>query len=243
MATLREEDYLHHFLIGLDGAYASVRSNLLAQDPLPNLARAYQQVTQEERLRGSEFSSTKDERDNIMTFKVQADLHGKGKFDNFDKFCRHCNRDGHDESTCFHIHGYPKWWGDRPRGGRGPGRGSLGKGGGRSAGRGRGTTPPVRAHKTGGRGNTGVQTTQAHPDSSETAGLAGVSPSQWQQLLELLNLSRTKDRLQGKYSWIIDTGASNHVTGDRSCMIDVRTIANCPVGLPDGKNADANQEV
>ncbi|KAI3718985.1 hypothetical protein L6452_19871 [Arctium lappa] len=44
--------------------------------------------------------------------------------------------------------------------------------------------------------NIGVQTTQAYLDSSKTADLAGVSPSQSQQLLEFLNLSRTKDRLQ-----------------------------------------------
>jgi len=36
------EDFLHHFLIGLDGNYATIRSNLLAQDPLPNIDQAYQ---------------------------------------------------------------------------------------------------------------------------------------------------------------------------------------------------------
>lgn len=37
MIDLCVEDYLHHFLIGLDGVYATIRSNLLSQDPLPTI--------------------------------------------------------------------------------------------------------------------------------------------------------------------------------------------------------------
>ena len=133
---LREEDFLHHFLIGLDGAYATTRSNLLAQEPLPTLDRAYQQVSQAERLRDGELSSSKNERDSIMAFAIQPDTRGKSRVvDCGDKFCTHCNREGHDASSCFQLHGFPEWWGDRPHGGRGPGRGGgqTGRGGGRAS--------------------------------------------------------------------------------------------------------------
>ncbi|KAJ4724514.1 Retrovirus-related Pol polyprotein from transposon TNT 1-94 [Melia azedarach] len=52
---LLQEDRLHWFLVGVDSVYASARSQLLKQDPLPSLDRAYQVLTQEERLRGGEF--------------------------------------------------------------------------------------------------------------------------------------------------------------------------------------------
>lgn len=35
-------------------------------------------------------------------------------------------------------------------------------------------------------------------------------------------------------SWIIDSGASNHMTGDLKQLRDVREIPSCPVGMPNG---------
>ncbi|KAM7473208.1 hypothetical protein LguiB_020451 [Lonicera macranthoides] len=206
---LRDEDYLHHFLIDLDGAYASIRTNLLGQEPLPMPDRAYQQVIQAERLRGGELSSSKDERDSIMAFAIHPDTRGKSRaVANTDKFCNHCDRDGHDESSCFQLHGFPEWWGDRPRGGKGPGRGGgrtgrggvrTGSGHGRGSGRGSGA-PPVRANKTSGPGTSSGQqagNSQGLAGATEAAGLAGVSATQLQQLLDFLNLAKTKDRLYG----------------------------------------------
>ncbi|MCI02916.1 hypothetical protein A2U01_0023950, partial [Trifolium medium] len=43
-------------------------------------------------------------------------------------------------------------------------------------------------------------------------------------------------------SWIIDTGASNHLTGNLNEMCEVRDIVACPVGLPDGKRTNATKE-
>ncbi|KAK3017878.1 hypothetical protein RJ639_004174 [Escallonia herrerae] len=48
----REEEKVHQFLMGLDETiYGTVRSNLLAQDPLPNLNRVYSTLIQEERVK------------------------------------------------------------------------------------------------------------------------------------------------------------------------------------------------
>ena len=79
---------------------------------------------------------------------------------------------------------------------------------------------------------------------AKTAGLSGITPVQWQQLLNLLNAPKPNDRLHGTNdsAWIIDTGASNHVTGNLTCMVNVRKIKNCPVGLPNGKDANATHE-
>ncbi|KAI5429174.1 hypothetical protein KIW84_033963 [Lathyrus oleraceus] len=183
-----------------------------------------------------------------MAFKATADTRGKSKIvDNSEKFCTHCNREGHDESSCFQLHGFPEWWGDRPRGGRGPGRGRDTSG--RSGGRGRSIySTTVRANKaTISSRSSGGNVGQSHapPHSSEAAGISGINLAQWQHILDALNNSKTKDRLHGKndISWNIDTRALNHVTGNFSCLTNVKNIANTLVGLPDGKDATAIKEV
>lgn len=59
-----------------------------------------------------------------------------------------------------------------------------------------------------------------------------------------MNISKTKDRLHGKndISWIIDTGASYHVTRNFSCMLNVKNITNTTMGLSDGKDVTAIKE-
>jgi hypothetical protein len=54
VATIREEDYLHYFLIGLDDPYEAIRAQLLAQPPLPLVDTTYQTVINTERPRAKE---------------------------------------------------------------------------------------------------------------------------------------------------------------------------------------------
>ncbi|GAA0167598.1 hypothetical protein LIER_22489 [Lithospermum erythrorhizon] len=69
---------------------------------------------------------------------------------------------------------------------------------------------------------------------------AGLSESDWGKLKDLLghSNSRSEDHLVGKYfnstTWIIDMGASSHMTGDLSNMFNVVDVSGCPIGLPDG---------
>lgn len=94
--------------MGLDDSiYGAMRSNLLLLDPLPSLNRAYHNVVQEERLQGESSSKPQDEHDEVMSFKIHVGFKSKNKADNQNKFCNHCHREGHDESTCFQIHGFP----------------------------------------------------------------------------------------------------------------------------------------
>ncbi|KAK9751103.1 hypothetical protein RND81_02G242200 [Saponaria officinalis] len=56
--TRRETDMLYQFLLGLlPTKYGSLRSVLLSQDPLLSLNRAFQTITQEERVRGLDVSA------------------------------------------------------------------------------------------------------------------------------------------------------------------------------------------
>ncbi|GAA0150973.1 hypothetical protein LIER_09793 [Lithospermum erythrorhizon] len=83
----------HQFLVGVDDElYSTVRSNLLSRVPVPSLDEAYQVFTQDEKSRG------------IARNKVdKVDVQRPGLI----------VQPGHDNSTCFKLHGYPDWWEER----------------------------------------------------------------------------------------------------------------------------------
>ncbi|RVX07381.1 Retrovirus-related Pol polyprotein from transposon RE2 [Vitis vinifera] len=70
-------------------------------------------------------------------------------------------------------------------------------------------------------------------------------PEQWKALAGLIgNAQVPDDRLNGKFdtkSWIIDTGATHHVTGDLSWLFDTIALFECPFGLPNGESVVATQ--
>lgn len=82
--------------MGLDDAlYGTVRSNLLAQDPLPTLNKVYATLIQEEQL--CTVTRTAEDRGEVMAFAVQSNFKRKEK----GGMCSHCNRTGHDSDGCF----------------------------------------------------------------------------------------------------------------------------------------------
>ncbi|CAH9086436.1 unnamed protein product [Cuscuta epithymum] len=190
-AADREEEQLHQFLIGIDDeVYGTVRSNLLSHSPLPDSNRAYQAFLQEENSRGAARGKLVAVETNAFT--LQADRQNKArqeKAERTNRVCTHCKKKGHDVNSCFKLLGYPEWWEHRNR----PNNGTAGRGGG-----------GVKTHA--------VTTSGAGTSSSvESKGLPELTQKQVQALLNLLNAeTRSSD-------WIIDTGASQHVSGDISC--------------------------
>jgi len=230
----REEDKVHSFLMRLDEPmYGTVRSNILAQDPLPSLNKVYSILIQEERVKI--ITQRKEERGDVMALAIRAGRDGSNK----SLVCTHCKRTGHAAESCFALVGYPEWWGDRPR--------SDGKGGGRDSsrgqrGRGQGGRGPARAHAVQG----GIASASGStPDASrETAPVPSLTSEQWQTLVKMLSGSQieTGEKMTGKpVTWIIDTGASNHMTGRIGDLCDLHDIAPCPVGLPNGSSIMATK--
>ncbi|GAU43467.1 hypothetical protein TSUD_141050 [Trifolium subterraneum] len=113
MEKQREEEKVHQFLMGLDDAlYGTVRSNLLATDPLPSLNRVYATMVQEERVRV--ISKGKEERGEVVGFSAQTHTRGRGLTEIKEKDkCSNCNRTRHEAGNCFELIGYPEWWGER----------------------------------------------------------------------------------------------------------------------------------
>nr|GEV50668.1 hypothetical protein [Tanacetum cinerariifolium] len=73
--------------------------------------------------------------------------------------------------------------------------------------------------------------------------LPGLNSKQWETLLQMLkNGSGSIVKMNGKYLWIIDSGASHHMT----CMIEelfnLKDIVQCPVELADDNTAMAKRK-
>ena len=146
--------------------------------------------------------------------------------------CSTCKWEGHEANSCFQQIGYPEWRGDRPRTTTG----------GRSGGRGRGGTARANAVQT-----SGIDGGRSVVTDSNRIGINGLSDEQWTTLLTMLNSHKggANERLTGKQNilpWIIDTGASHHMTDTYECLNDLRDIMPCPVGLPNGVETKALKE-
>ncbi|KAL2904470.1 Retrovirus-related Pol polyprotein from transposon RE1 [Bienertia sinuspersici] len=253
----REEERLHQFLIGIDDDYyAAVRTNLLSQTPPPDIDRAYQAFLQEERSRI--IARTKVVTDETHVFAL-SDVRERGRIDKSKLVCLYCKKRGHDKPSCFELHGYPQWWLERQRALKpanscptGASRGDSATAG---AGRGRGSgarahavtdTTPGAVSSDGILPATTTNTTGATvaPSSSHSL-LATLSPDQVHAILNVINSEKSSsDCMIGKspfIDWIIDSGASHHVTGDYGCLFDVTHIDAWTVGLPDGRCVPATK--
>ncbi|XP_021721579.1 uncharacterized protein LOC110689158 isoform X2 [Chenopodium quinoa] len=112
----RDTARLHEFLMGLyTDFYASTRTNILSQDPLPTLDRAYQLITQDERIRTSTQVPDVQPPD-VVGFALRTNQ-GKpkpgaseNKSDRAAMLCSHCKKTGHLVSSCFELKGFPEWW-------------------------------------------------------------------------------------------------------------------------------------
>lgn len=251
---------IHDFLSGLDDSiHGVIRSQICAISPLPDLDTVYQTVAQNETIRStatsdvtvmsfaSQVSGSSSAQSSSPVFthdvtKRSTSFTGPSRFGpgNRDpsRKCSTCGRTGHEAASCFKVVGYPEWWGDRPRN-RNDSRSSQGS----YAGRGRGNN--LRANIT-----QIVNANSATVGSSEITendrqGLLGIFDDQWKLVEKVLNASKGSSQLSGKLNeivWILDTGATHHMTGRSDLLTDIRDIAPVSVSLPAGKDTTATKQ-
>ncbi|KAK3036283.1 hypothetical protein RJ639_031255 [Escallonia herrerae] len=162
MQIMREEEKVFDFLMGLDEAYTTVRSQILSIDPLPNIGRAYAIVAQEEKQHSIAASRTPTiEAAALLTKRsdLQMKGNGSGRRNQFPP-CPHCGKTNHSQEYCFKVIGYPSDW-------RKPGKGNSSR----------------ADHK---QTNSSNAAFTAKMDG-ENLLIPGLTPSQQQQLMALLN--------------------------------------------------------
>ncbi|XP_074291353.1 uncharacterized protein LOC141618145 [Silene latifolia] len=198
--------------------YGPLRNQQFQLVPLPSLNRGYHAALQAERLLQN---VTPADVTDVVAFAVPGAsrtpaewkaLREKEKAERRKLFCYHCDIYGHDLNSCFIKSGnFPDWWGSRPC-----------------------TIAELRRSKQPGTG-------RAAGNGSGSAGSGASSTAAGTVHANALHII-PPDRLSGmSISWIIDTGASNHVTGDLSLFMDSMVIPPRPVGLPNGKGIMASK--
>ncbi|KAJ3684366.1 hypothetical protein LUZ61_013530 [Rhynchospora tenuis] len=235
----REDEKTHQFLMGLDDSvFKNVRSHILSMDPLPSLNKVYSLVIQEERHRS--IARGKEEMTDAVGFVVQASKPRERPV------CSHCSKIGHEKAQCYELIGYPEGWGRGGRGGRG------GRSGGRG-GRGRGHAYATAVTSAGaGASASGAGASSAGAGASgekeSHVSVPGLSDAQVQQIIAIIaksNAGASNEKLNGKIQeldWILDSGASHHMTGDFACLQNVCAVNPTTVGLPNGEQTVAKHE-
>jgi len=150
---------------------------------------------------------------------------------------KHCVKTGHEQSNCFELIGYPAGWAARGGGyERGRGRSRGGRGGRGPAGRGRGSNTAYAAHT-----NADEQPT-AEPQSSRPI-IPSLSVEQVQQLLTLIEVPKIGgDTLSGNGLWLLDSGASCHMTGNLNKLSKVCDICPILVNMSNGQRSIASKQ-
>ena len=85
-------------------------------------------------------------------------------------------------------------------------------------------------------GGSGGSTNEGPRSAIGGISLNDLSPAQMQRFLKLVN-AESHDRMMGIFSsftWILDTGATNHVTGNVALLGDLCDVFS-PLAIPDGK--------
>ncbi|XP_058005298.1 uncharacterized protein LOC131181005 [Hevea brasiliensis] len=104
--------------MGLGENYDHVRNQILIQDPLPNVNKAYSMTLSVEIQREVHGSMTQVNENVAMVAKsdfgkkdARSSKTRKGDKKD-DRFCNYCNKSGHVRETCFKLNGYPDWFQD-----------------------------------------------------------------------------------------------------------------------------------
>jgi hypothetical protein len=247
--TYREQDYVIRFLKGLNEKFAHSKSQIMMMNPLPDIDKAFSLVIQQEREMNCSVSSFVSNNDSaepavaLLANSQQGNNFGKngqsyykGKVNapkGSNRFCTHCGKTNHIVDNCFVKHGFPP--------------GYKGKGKNQS-------TPGSQAHSV----------INEAPESSRqgsTTSSFGFTQEQYNNILELLQQSKINSQPKansvttspfilnshssnptGKSSnlWVLDTGATDHITFHFPSFTSHKTIVPVPVSLPNGSHVLAS---
>uniref|UniRef100_A0A803LHY7 Retrotransposon Copia-like N-terminal domain-containing protein n=1 Tax=Chenopodium quinoa TaxID=63459 RepID=A0A803LHY7_CHEQI len=253
-----EKNKMIDFLMGLNRGYDNLKQNIIGMDLLPTVNKAYQMVLQVEKQKEiSGMMESGVEASALVASKQQIKYpHLKSGFGNSTyqrrekkeekskKRCEYCKFTGHTQDDCFELHGYPDWYTKlRPKEAKG---GRYAANVSTSIEETIQETPldaenQVMEDKMG-KGdaemvNAVVQEVLRAMNQKQQQG-AGTSGTRhmcnFAGILSTLN-AYSHYEVFGKESWIIDSGASDHMASCREFFKDMKDLSRgVTVGLPDG---------
>lgn len=231
-----EEHKLFQFLNGLDDEYGPQRSQHLMMKILPSVEIACSHLEQEESQR-TLFNHIKEESEYLAMFS-------KGSGSTSGGVCTTCGKAGHLADNCWTVVGYPSWHAKSQQ------KGAFHKG--------KGKVTTVNNNKWGNKNKSvaNVRSNQSESGVSTTSSTNQFTVQQIEALLRMLprqSAGETDDEIDHAYGgmvscyfaesveneWIIDSGASDHMTGDFSAIHDAVKRKNNPqINLPTGQTSN-----
>ncbi|RVW15472.1 Retrovirus-related Pol polyprotein from transposon RE1 [Vitis vinifera] len=234
---------LMQFLMGLNESYNVIRGQILLMNPLPDVAKAYSSIVQEEKQRS--LGATREMTDNSAMVVQRAELmalavrHGQGSSSRSNPsnrkplHCSYCDRDHHVRETCWKLNGYPP-------------------------------EHPKHASNRSNHGSTHFKRNNSHQSSAnnvkerpvmqEVPSMKnGLSDLQIQQILSIMQGKGTTQSTNPKanaaasgllqtllhlHRLIIDSGATDHITSSPTLLVNSsKNTFLPPVAMPSGEQA------
>jgi hypothetical protein len=207
---MQDAERVFQFLMGLHDSYASICSQVLAMNPLPPINKVYSILHQEEKQHLLHIPSIPTESAAMMVpchLSHRFDSKGRGRGR---PKCDYCDRDGHWRAHCYKLNGYSN--------NRTQPRGTLDRisGSSKAANNVIGSSTPVGASKT--------ENIVTGSSTSPKIIIPSLTNDQYNRLLEFLSPANTNSAnfmvtlspvtllSFSNREWIIDSGASDHMT-------------------------------
>jgi hypothetical protein len=243
LSDFEGEEKLMKFLLGLNNGFDNTIANILAMDPLPPLNRAYaiaSQIEKQKEIAGmqegaqeaSAMVAQKGAKNGPSGQQRGVFVPGKKdwKKDKLERKCEHCKGRGHTIDQCFKIIGYPDWY-PGLKGGKNGAGGSKMVANVQAEGSETDSDNPLD-QETSGKGhssmdlrmiNVVVQEVMKAMKGKRTleekgAGTRGAAFTSCAGNINLSNNCKTGLFFHDKDAWIIDSGATDHMTYDETLL-------------------------
>ncbi|KAL0365211.1 UNVERIFIED_CONTAM: hypothetical protein Sangu_0618700 [Sesamum angustifolium] len=234
-ADLAEQRQLMQFLMGLNDEYDTVRSQILVNEPLPSVNVAYSMVLRVEKQRQVHLAEPHEGAAmHAVTYDKKKELNSfrrRGVVDKRNLKCVHCDRTGHDKSTCFKIHGVPEWYKE--------------------------LNDQKRKGNTGTKAYAVQGTSQKDTKKEETISVSDVV-MEFMRVLKHIPNDPIKVNCVDEYAgtdftfsgtehltedtWIIDSGATSHMCSNPNAFHNLHPLASISsIFLPDGSTKQVTQ--
>ncbi|RVW18491.1 Retrovirus-related Pol polyprotein from transposon RE1 [Vitis vinifera] len=209
-----EQKRLFKFFLGLNRELDDVRGRIMGIKPLPSLREAFSEVRREESRKKVMMGSKEQPAPTLDAFALAARSFNSSGGDRQKRdrpWCDYCKKPGHYKETCWKLHGKPADWKPKPRFDR-----------------------DGRAHVA------------ANSESTSVPEPSPFNKEQMEMLQKLLSqvgsgsttsVAFTANR-GGMRPWIVDTGASDHMTGDAAILQNYKpSNGHSSVHIADGSKS------